>query len=462
MIAAGREERRRPRRKPLLTEVLPPGMIAELQSLGTALLTVVREHRDAPLAALEGEVLETVRAKLPKLLEEVVKLSTTSLQPTLSHWQQPCPNCGQYAQVQSWRPRTLTTVCGRITFERPWFVCRDCQHGFSPVDRTLGLQARSRLSEGLREWIVGLGASTSFAEAAYWLEKLTGLAVSPETVRQQTEQRGHEMEVAQQQASEQVKETQEPATPLDAAPGVLVVETDGVMLRYLDGWHEVKLGLVAGHQDGEMVAPSYIAARMSAETFGLRLLAESARRGALEVVAWEGSSVRQPGLAVLREVVVLGDGAPWIWNLAAEHFGERIEIVDFYHASEHAWKVAKALYGEGTVEARTWAIECIEELLKKGAGPVQKALAVVTAPGNEVAEEVLRVERGYFRTNAARMDYPKFRELGLPIGSGAVESSAKHLVQQRMKRPGARWSDPGAQAVLNVRSHLLSGLPLAS
>jgi hypothetical protein len=436
-------------------------MIAELESLGRALLSVAREHRDAPLAALEGEVLETVRAKLPRLLEEVVKVSTTCLQPTLSRWPQPCPNCGQYAQVQSWRARTLTTVCGRITFERPWFVCRDCQHGFSPVDRTLELRARSRLSEGLCEWIIGLGASMSFAEAAYWLDKLTGLEVSPETVRQQTEQRGHEMEVVQQQVSKQVKETQEPATAVDPAPGALVVQTDGVMVRYLDGWHEVKLGLVAGHQDGEVVAPSYIAARMSAEAFGPRLLAEAARRGALEVVAWEGSAT-QPGLAVLREVVVLGDGAPWIWNLAAEHFGERIEIVDFYHASEHVWEVAKALYGEGTVEARTWATERLEELLQKGAGPVQKALSGAVAPANEVASEVLRVERGYFRTNAARMDYPQCLQLGLPIGSGAVEASAKHLVQQRMKRPGARWSDPGAQAVLNVRSHLLSGLPLAS
>lgn len=434
-------------------------MIAEVRALGTALLAVAREQRDAPLATLELAVLQTVRASLPKLLEQVIQASTSNLQPAHSQRPQRCPHCHQLVPVQSWRPRTLTTVCGRLTLERPWLVCHHCHHGFSPLDHTLQLPTRSRLSPRLREWLVGLGASTSFADAAYWLQQLTGLEVSAETVRQQTERRGQELEVAQQQASAQVQETQEAASPVDPAPGVLVLETDGVMVRYLDGWHEVKLGVVAGQQEGELVSPSYVAGRMRAEAFGPRLLAEAARRGALEVVSWEGTAT-QPGLAQLREVVVLGDGASWIWRLAGEHFGERTEIVDFYHASEHIWGVAKALYGEGTLAAKLWASQRRGELLEEGAGPVQRALARASAPGPEVAE-VLRVERGYFGTNAQRMAYPRFRERGLPIGSGAVEGSARHLVQQRMKRPGARWSVAGAQGVLNVRAHLLSGLPLA-
>lgn len=435
-------------------------MITQLEALGTALQAVAKEQQDASLAELEKKVLEKVRDMLPGLLEAVIQTSTTSLHPALSHWQQPCPECGERAGAQDWRQRTVTTICGKITFERPWFVCDHCGHNFSIADRTLGVEPRARLSEGLKEWIISLGARTSFVEAAHLLEELTGLKVSDETIRQHTERRGNEIEVELQAASEQVKKTQEPAEPLDPAPGVLMVETDGVMVRYRDGWHEVKLGLVAGHQDGEMLTPSYIAARMSAEEFGPRLLAEVARRGALEVVAWEGP-ITQRGLAVLRKVIVLGDGAVWIWNLAAEHFGERIEIVDFYHASEHIWTVAKALYGEGALEAKSWAGEQIKELLEKGAGPVMKALAEAKAE-SDAGAEILRVEREYFRKNAARMDYPTFRSLGLPIGSGAVESSAKHLVQQRMKRPGARWSDPGAQGVLNVRSRLLSRLPIAS
>jgi len=85
-----------------------------------------------------------------------------------------------------------------------------------------------------------------------------------------------------------------------------------------------------------------------------------------------------------------------------------------------------------------------------------------TRPGSTDAGAVVQRERGYFSTNAKRMQYPAFRERHLPIGSGAVEASAKHLVQQRMKRAGSRWSDLGARAILDLRCHLLSGRSLDS
>ncbi len=372
-----------------------------------------------------------------------------------------CPECGARAPVQSWRNRTVLTVCGRISFERPYYVCPQCGHGWSPVDETLELESRARLSAGMLEWLIQLGGRcTSFVDAAGVLKELTGLKVSSETVRLRTEERGQLLEEREEAAIAQVVRTQEAAGELDRAPGKLVVETDGVMVRYLDGWHEVKLGLLGGYVDGRLVAPSYVAARESAEAFGPRLLAEAARRGALEVLSWQGS-VTGPGLAELPEVVVLGDGARWIWNLAADYFGRRTEIVDFYHASEHLWVVAKALYGEGTAAAKVWADEQISDLLDEGIKPVLEALNQAVAPTSQGAEE-LRREREYFRSNAQRMEYPTFRQQGLPIGSGAIESAAKHLVQQRFKRPGARWSEPGAQTVLAVRCRLVSQRSLAA
>jgi len=313
---------------------------------------------------------------------------------------------------------------------------------------------------GIKEWLVHLGASTDFREASDLLKKLTGLTVAPETVRQHTEGVGAALERQQQGAMAQVEMTQEAAEPVELAPGLLVVETDGVMVRYKNGWHEVKLGLVGGHKDGRTGALSYVAARESAEQFGPRLLCEAARRGALEIVGWQGP-ITGMGLAMLREVVILGDGAHWIWTLAADYFGVRTEIVDFYHASEHLWAIANAQYGQGSAKAKEWAEARVTELYEKGAKPVLAALSSVR-PSTKEATKVLRRERGYFRNNAYRMAYPQFREQGLPIGSGAIESAAKHLVQLRMKRPGVRWSDAGAQGVLAVRAHLASGRPLPS
>lgn len=444
-----------------MSDTLPAVIIPQLEELGRALHRVVQEHPDDTLAALEQTLLGVIREFSPRLLAAVLTASQCSLQPDAQDLWWPCPGCGTRSGSHEWRDRTVRTVCGKMTFERPWHICPQCQRGFSPTDQQLELAPRARLSPGLQEWVITQGAQeASFAEAAKTLGRLTGIGVSDETVRQHTERRGQALAAADAAAIAQVQQTQEAAEPVDPAPGHLVVETDGVMVRYLSGWHEVKLGVVGGQVDGELVALSYCAARESAEAFGPRLLAEAGRRGALEILEWEGSPLRRQR-AVLREVIIVGDGARWIWVLADEHFGTRVEIVDFYHAAEHLWTVARAVYGEGTVRAKTWAETQIERLQKKGVKPVRRALGRLRAK-TPAAAEVLRRERGYFRTNAARMAYPTFRERGLPIGSGAVESSAGHLVQQRMKRSNAmRWSEAGAHGVLTVRCRLLSNRPIS-
>jgi hypothetical protein len=438
---------------------LPPPIVAALDALGSDLVSWAQAHRDSTLADQEQAVLERVRAALPALLGGVLTLSTRKLDPGLRRLPERCPTCGQRCRVQSWRRRRLTTLCGRVDWERPWYVCQGCRHGWSPVDHPLGGVPRARLSAGVQQWLAQLGAATDFAEAQRWLEELGGVHVAKETVRAQAEQQGAALEAAQQTASAQVERTRESALPVDVAPGQLLVETDGVMVRYREtGWHEVKIGLVAGWEAGALAAPSYVAAREGAAAFGERLLGEAARRGALEIVGWEGGRCGA-GLAVLRDVLVRADGARWIWTLAAEHFGARRELVDFYHASEHLWTVARLLESEGTAVAAVWGAARCHELRHAGVEAVRTALRdarATTADGRKL----LRRERAYFRSNAARMDYPAAKAAGLPIGSGAVESLARHLVQLRLKRPGARWSRAGAQAILTLRAHLKSGRPL--
>jgi len=438
---------------------LPPPIVAALETLGSELVTWAQDHRDSTLADQEQAVLERVRAALPHLLGAVLTLSTRKLEPGLRRLPETCPTCGRRCRRPSWRRRWVTTICGRVTWERPWYHCRGCGHGWSPVDHTLGVAPRARLSGGRQQWLAELGAATDFAEAQGWLERLGGVHVAKETVRAQAERAGAALEAAQQAASAQVEATRESALPVDTAPGQLLVETDGVMVRYQKtGWHEVKIGLVAGWVDGALTAPSYVAAREGAAAFGDRLLGEAARRGALEIVGWEGGR-SGAGLAVLRDVLVLGDGARWIWTLAAEHFGARRELVDFYHASEHLWTVARLLESEGTAVAAEWGAARCHELRHEGVEPVRTALRAARATTAD-GRKLLRRERAYFRTNATRMDYPAAKAAGLPIGSGAVESLARHLVQLRMKRPGARWSRAGAQAIVTLRAHLKSGRPL--
>jgi hypothetical protein len=437
-----------------MNDVLRTEMLARAEAAVNALAQWAHDHPDADLDAREERVLQRGRELLAALL---ALLAAAAAPRTAGR----CPHCGAWEPrpTARARPRAVLSRVGLLRLARWLFTCGGCGRSWAPLDGALGLAPHQRLTGGVRQWLVELGVDLPFRRAARRLLSLTGLEVGAETVRAHVEAVGTALEAAQQAAIARVERTREAAERPDPAPGQLVVETDGVMVHFLDGWREVKLGVVAGCQGGQLLAPSYVAAREGAERFGPRLLAEAARRGALEVVAWRSRLVG-PGLALLRSVVVLGDGAAWIWHLAAEHFGARTEVVDFYHASEHVWALAHAFYGPGSARAARWAERQLHRLARRGPEPLLRALRAAH-PREPAARELLRVERGYFRANAARMQYPTFRARGLPIGSGAAESAAGHLVQQRLKRTAAmRWSDAGGMALLALRAYEASGRPL--
>lgn len=162
----------------------------------------------------------------------------------------------------------------------------------------------------------------------------------------------------------------------------------------------------------------------------------------------------------MRRVVVLGDGAAWIWERAAAFLGiggvEVIEIVGIYHAYGYLWAVGHAVFGVGSPQAAAWVEPLKERLYEHGAAPVLAALAALT-PATPEAAEAHQAAVSYFTPHAARMDYPRFVAAHLPIGSGAVESSCKCVVEARAKQAGMRWSTAGVQHVASLRALHRSG-----
>jgi hypothetical protein len=153
-------------------------------------------------------------------------------------------------------------------------------------------------------------------------------------------------------------------------------------------------------------------------------------------------------------VVIVGDGAEWIWNRAAM-FVRRCEILDFWHALEHAWEFAQLRYGEGSAQADGWVHEIAEDLR---AGKVQDVILRLkrVRPKSPELRESLQALIRYYSENAGRMRYDEYLRLGYGIGSGAVESAHKQVVHARFRQAGMRWSEAGARRLLALRLLLLN------
>jgi hypothetical protein len=153
-------------------------------------------------------------------------------------------------------------------------------------------------------------------------------------------------------------------------------------------------------------------------------------------------------------VVIVGDGAGWIWN-RAKMFPRRCEILDFWHALEHAWDFARLNYGEGSQQADRWGHRIAEDLR---AGKVQEVIARLQRmrPKTPELREKLQALIAYYSEHAGRMHYDEYLRLGYGIGSGAVESAHKQVVHARFRQAGMRWSEAGARRLLALRLLLLN------
>jgi len=421
---------------------MPPfveAMAAQMAEVTHCLSQWVRAE-PRTLASIEQQTVQALHQFGTVLLTGLVHLTAPAEPP-----RQVACACGQPAPFHQPRPAQVLTVLGPVTITRPYYWCRACHHGFAPLDQQVGCCAGS-ISAGLAELLALLGAQAdSFEAAAAVLEKLTLVRVGPTLVREATETLGQVVSQVEAAAVAAAWAGDLPPAP-PLAPGRLYVALDGVLVPTRDDDRsEVKLGTVyttktvcsarrPEHLEVRAQDLTYVADLADATTFGRLLWWEAARRGVLQAP----------------EVIVLGDGAPWIWNLAREHFPSATQIVDWYHASQYVWQAAHAIYGEGTDLARQWAQARLDDLWE---GRVGAVVAACHPHSGKAVEDAI----SYFLNNQARMRYAEYRARGLQLGSGSIESGCKHVIGARLKQAGMRWSRAGARAVAKVRAWLKSG-----
>lgn len=367
-----------------------------------------------------------------------------------------CPCCLAPMESHGRRSKEVITLLGEVTYARTYYACPDCEgHGF-PKDTLLDVEHTS-FSPGVRRLMARSGARDSFARAEEDLLEYSGIQVGAKDVERVAEAIGADIGDRQQVCRAEAMAGYVPP-PVKPIP-VLYVACDGtgvpVTKRETAGrkgkqgdprTREAKLGCVftqvkkdsRGFPLREEGSTTYTGAIETAEVFGERLYAEALMRG----------------LLYSELVVVLGDGAHWIWNMAALHFPHAVHIVDLYHAREHLYNLLKLIFPPGEFyEARRkeWA-----DWLEKGKVEQVISTASELLPKEETSRKSATTEIEYFKTNADRMRYADFRARGLFVGSGVVEAGCKNIIAARMKKSGAKWSVRGANTIIALRCILAS------
>lgn len=381
--------------------------------------------------------------------------------------QQIACGAGHQAEFVGYRDKNIDTVLGLVRLRRAYYHCAACGRGIVPRDEDLGV-ADASLSPGLRRMVARAAAVQPFATAAELLAELAGIRLTDKRIERSAETDGAT-------AAQRIK-TESAAiaggtlavlpAPTDRGqrPDKLYIAIDGTGVPMVpaavtgragksgDGrarTREVKLAALFTQtrldNDGRPVrdpdSTSYVGSFAAAGEFATLVAAEARRRGADDI----------------RQLVVLGDGAPWIWNLATAILPEATPIVDLYHAREHLHDLPAGLTATLGDAHPAWLAARLADL---DAGDIETLVTETEQLLPQLPDDTARDTSkalGYFKTNAQRMRYAYFRAHGLFVGSGVVEAGCKSLVGQRLKLSGMRWNIPGATGILTLRCHQASG-----
>ena len=362
--------------------------------------------------------------------------------------------CGRRMESQGIRGKGLRTILGPVAYERSMFRCPGCGATRYPGDEALDVVGTTR-SPGLRRMMARAGSQSTFKDGRDDLRIYAGLEVSAKDVERVAERIGQEMDAWGQEERQRMLAEEGPEPENDIPLMYISYDGTGVPMRpeelvgvrgkRPDGvakTREAKLGCVftqtaideKGYPIRDPESTTFVGAIETAEAFGWRIYGEARRRG----------------LSRARRVVVLGDGAEWVKNLAEMHFPQAVSIIDLYHAREHVSALCRILFGsnEKKMERRRqrwWA------LLDEGRVETIVFQARRHLPEDPDLNKAAEAEIRYLDKNKERMRYTEFREQGLFIGSGVVEAGCKTVIGQRLKQSGMEWTVRGANAIIALR-----------
>lgn len=416
------------------------------------------------LIRLERQVDDEFRPQQLKALQHKVRELDRSLRGKPPR----CAACGQPMKSRGRRPSGFITRFGELELRAAVYRCKHCQRSERPLLRLLGAEV-GRVSGSLARLLALLGVVVPYELAAELATLFFGARVCAMTVWRSVQRLGTACEAYLEEQVRFHGSPHQEATGGAEAASAILLGVDGCALGMqvreqrrrrepgqilpplpaLEEGHfrEVKTGVLL--LPAERVEPSpgrssvlrrvLVSCLGEADRIFERLWAKLCELG------WMGPKT---------VVVIVGDGAEWIWN-RAKMFSLRCEILDFWHAIEKAWVFARLRYGEGSKVAAQFIHRLAQDLR---AGKVQEVIARLhkleakTTEQQEALADLIK----YYSDNQTRMHYDEYLRLGYGIGSGAVESAHKQVVHARLRQAGMRWSELGAQRLLALRVLLLN------
>lgn len=350
-----------------------------------------------------------------------------------------CPRCGVAMRHRGLPETGVVTTVGDVSYRRPRWRCDSCQEECYPHDAMLRFLTHN-VSWPLAKVCGRLAAQIpSFEDASDSLAEDYRVHLAKETIRSIAEAAGTTVLEQEDVQRRRIMERQEPLPESEKTPDKAFVFADGTTVHSDGDWHEIRVATVA-----------------TEDAAGQPLERQSrARFLGVEEVAWTLVLLaRGLGYQNAKKRAFIADGAAWLWKLQEAYFGSATAILDWYHLAEHVHKAANVVYGSGSPEAKQWAQRLKDELWGGRVDNVltlaRQDLARARSPSKrEALQELLT----YLENNRQHMDYPRYRELGLPVGSGQVEAQCKTLVGARCKQAGMRnWTYQGAEAILRLRA----------
>ncbi len=367
------------------------------------------------------------------------------------------------------RDAQVISVFDRVQYKRAYYAGCECKQGHAPLDEQFGLEP-GKVTAGLAALLALTGIQHSFEESPKWLREYLLFEVAPNTFRSETEKLGkvqQEIEAELIQHSQAETYLQQRERHPGKIPQRLYGSIDAAKVRIeprvrqgekpteYEGWRDLKVlawfevedvpSAQRSKRQHKKVEREETPLRAKNLTYFCDII-EAEKFGKL---LWASGCNLNADLSP--ELIFLGDGAVWIWNLVSHYYPNAVQIVDWYHAEEHLETLACVAFSDP--QARANWLENTKQLLWDGL--VEQVIMACKALTDSC--QIAQKTANYFFTNAERMRYGQFRAVNYMIGSGSVESACKQIVTERLKLSGAQWQVEGAVQTAKARAAWLSG-----